>query len=90
MPLNNWTRSRLVWPNWTPIIAILVIFLVGQLLEGYVLAPKLVGAVRARRQTTDDRRWTAERRKAIKLRSVVCRPWSVVRRFVEGDPNADP
>jgi predicted PurR-regulated permease PerM len=31
------------WPNWTPIIAILVIFLVGQLLEGYVLAPKLVG-----------------------------------------------
>jgi predicted PurR-regulated permease PerM len=31
------------WPNWTPIIAILVIFVVGQLLEGYVLAPKLVG-----------------------------------------------
>ena len=31
------------WPNWTPIIAIVVIFLVGQLLEGYVLAPKLVG-----------------------------------------------
>ena len=31
------------WPNWTPIVAVLVIFLVGQLLEGYVLAPKLVG-----------------------------------------------
>ena len=31
------------WPNWTPIVAILVIFLVGQLMEGYVLAPKLVG-----------------------------------------------
>lgn len=32
------------WPNWMPIVAILVIFLVGQILEGYVLAPKLVGA----------------------------------------------
>ena len=31
------------WPDWTPIIIVLVIFLVGQLLEGYVLAPKLVG-----------------------------------------------
>jgi predicted PurR-regulated permease PerM len=31
------------WPNWTLIIAILAIFLVGQLMEGYVLAPKLVG-----------------------------------------------
>lgn len=31
------------WPNWTPIIIVAVIFLVGQLLEGYVLAPKLVG-----------------------------------------------
>jgi predicted PurR-regulated permease PerM len=32
------------WPNWMVIVAILAIFLVGQLLEGYVLAPKLVGA----------------------------------------------
>jgi predicted PurR-regulated permease PerM len=31
------------WPNWVPIVAVLAIFLVGQLLEGYVLAPKLVG-----------------------------------------------
>jgi predicted PurR-regulated permease PerM len=31
------------WPNWTLIIAIVAIFLVGQLMEGYVLAPKLVG-----------------------------------------------
>jgi predicted PurR-regulated permease PerM len=32
------------WPNWMVIVAILAIFLVGQLSEGYVLAPKLVGA----------------------------------------------
>src|SRR5436305_1756839 len=31
------------WPEYTPIIAVLVIFFVGQFLEGYVLAPKLVG-----------------------------------------------
>jgi len=31
------------WPNYTPVIVVLVIFLVGQFLEGYVLAPKLVG-----------------------------------------------
>jgi predicted PurR-regulated permease PerM len=31
------------WPNWMPILAIVVIFGVGQFLEGYVLAPKLVG-----------------------------------------------
>lgn len=30
-------------PNWTPIIIVVAIFLVGQVLEGYVLAPKLVG-----------------------------------------------
>jgi len=32
------------WPNWMVIVVILAIFLVGQLLEGYVLAPRLVGA----------------------------------------------
>ena len=31
------------WPESTPIITVLVIFFVGQFLEGYVLAPKLVG-----------------------------------------------
>jgi predicted PurR-regulated permease PerM len=31
------------WPEYTPIITVLVIFFVGQFLEGYVLAPKLVG-----------------------------------------------
>ena len=31
------------WPNWIPLVIIIGIFLVGQLLEGYVLAPKLVG-----------------------------------------------
>src|SRR5207302_2802198 len=31
------------WPQYTPIITVLVIFFVGQFLEGYVLAPKLVG-----------------------------------------------
>jgi predicted PurR-regulated permease PerM len=31
------------WPNYTPIVVVLVIFFVGQFLEGYVLAPKLVG-----------------------------------------------
>src|SRR5947209_843460 len=31
------------WPEYTPIVTVLVIFFVGQFLEGYVLAPKLVG-----------------------------------------------
>ncbi len=31
------------WPSWGPILAVLVIFVVGQFMEGYVLAPKLVG-----------------------------------------------
>jgi predicted PurR-regulated permease PerM len=31
------------WPNWAPIVTVLGIFLVGQFLEGNVLAPKLVG-----------------------------------------------
>src|SRR6185437_11849053 len=31
------------WPEYTPILVVLVIFFVGQFLEGYVLAPKLVG-----------------------------------------------
>jgi predicted PurR-regulated permease PerM len=31
------------WPEWTPIITVLVIFMVGQFVEGYILAPKLVG-----------------------------------------------
>jgi len=32
------------WPNWTPMLAVLGVFLVGQALEGYVLSPKLVGS----------------------------------------------
>ena len=31
------------WPAWTPILVVAGIFFVGQFLEGYVLAPKLVG-----------------------------------------------
>ena len=31
------------WPEYTPIVIVLCIFFVGQFLEGYVLAPKLVG-----------------------------------------------
>jgi predicted PurR-regulated permease PerM len=31
------------WPDWTMILVVLAVFLVGQFLEGYVLAPKLVG-----------------------------------------------
>jgi len=31
------------WPEYTPILIVLGIFYVGQFLEGYVLAPKLVG-----------------------------------------------
>lgn len=32
------------WPSWTPIAMVVGIFIVGQVLEGYVLSPKLVGA----------------------------------------------
>ena len=32
------------WPNWTPMLMVAGVFLVGQALEGYVLSPKLVGA----------------------------------------------
>jgi predicted PurR-regulated permease PerM len=31
------------WPEWTPIISVICIFFAGQILEGYILAPKLVG-----------------------------------------------
>jgi predicted PurR-regulated permease PerM len=31
------------WPNWSGILSVVGIFFVGQFLEGYVLAPKLVG-----------------------------------------------
>jgi predicted PurR-regulated permease PerM len=31
------------WPEYTPILFVLAIFFIGQFLEGYVLAPKLVG-----------------------------------------------
>lgn len=31
------------WPDWTPILAVIGIFLAGQFLEGYILSPKLVG-----------------------------------------------
>lgn len=31
------------WPNYGPILMVLAVFLVGQFIEGYVLAPKLVG-----------------------------------------------
>jgi predicted PurR-regulated permease PerM len=32
------------WPSWTPILIVLGIAVVGQVLESYVLAPRLVGA----------------------------------------------
>jgi predicted PurR-regulated permease PerM len=32
------------WPNWLSILAVCAVFGVGQVLEGYVLSPKLVGA----------------------------------------------
>ena len=32
------------WPDWMPIAMVAGVFLVGQVLEGYVLSPKLVGA----------------------------------------------
>jgi len=31
------------WPDWTMILLVLGIFLIGQFLEGNILAPKLVG-----------------------------------------------
>jgi predicted PurR-regulated permease PerM len=31
------------FPEWTPILAVVAIFIIGQVLEGYILAPKLVG-----------------------------------------------
>jgi predicted PurR-regulated permease PerM len=31
------------WPEYTPILIVLAIFFIGQFIEGYVLAPKLVG-----------------------------------------------
>lgn len=31
------------WPEWQPITLVLLVFATGQLLEGYVLAPKLIG-----------------------------------------------
>ncbi|MEL7542392.1 MAG: AI-2E family transporter [Pseudomonadota bacterium] len=31
------------WPSWVPIVAVLVIFLAGQFLEGNILQPKIVG-----------------------------------------------
>ena len=31
------------WPDWIWIVVVLAIFLVGQFVEGYMLAPKLVG-----------------------------------------------
>jgi predicted PurR-regulated permease PerM len=31
------------WPNWSGILSVVGIFFVGQFLEGYILAPKLVG-----------------------------------------------
>src|ERR1044071_3224445 len=31
------------WPDYTPILTVLAIFFIGQFIEGYLLAPKLVG-----------------------------------------------
>jgi predicted PurR-regulated permease PerM len=31
------------WPDWTWIVVVIVVFMVGQFVEGYILAPKLVG-----------------------------------------------
>jgi predicted PurR-regulated permease PerM len=31
------------WPEWTPIVSVLGVFLVGQFVEGNILSPKLVG-----------------------------------------------
>jgi predicted PurR-regulated permease PerM len=32
------------WPEWSAILLVVGVFLIGQVLEGYVLSPKLVGA----------------------------------------------
>ena len=32
------------WPSWTPILMVIGVFLIGQVLEGYVLSPLLVGS----------------------------------------------
>jgi predicted PurR-regulated permease PerM len=32
------------WPNWVSILAVAAVFGIGQVLEGYILSPKLVGA----------------------------------------------
>lgn len=32
------------WPEWVPIAMVVLVFLIGQALEGYVLSPNLVGA----------------------------------------------
>jgi predicted PurR-regulated permease PerM len=32
------------WPDWTSILLVIGVFMIGQVLEGYVLTPKLVGA----------------------------------------------
>jgi predicted PurR-regulated permease PerM len=32
------------WPNWVSILSVVGVFAVGQVLEGYILSPKLVGA----------------------------------------------
>ena len=32
------------WPHWIPILAVVGVFMVGQVLEGYFLSPNLVGA----------------------------------------------
>jgi predicted PurR-regulated permease PerM len=32
------------WPNWTPFLMVAGVFAIGQVLEAYVLSPKLVGA----------------------------------------------
>src|SRR5262249_1138572 len=31
------------WPNWVPVAAVLAIFLTGQIVNDYVLTPRLVG-----------------------------------------------
>jgi predicted PurR-regulated permease PerM len=31
------------WPNWVSIMAVIGVFVVGQVMEGYVLSPNLVG-----------------------------------------------
>jgi predicted PurR-regulated permease PerM len=32
------------WPDWTPILLVIGVFAIGQVLEGYVLSPNLVGS----------------------------------------------